>query len=218
MKNKFILILSCIIFLSVSSNVFADRDRHKHSKREGHGKPFRSLNNKIKNLQQQIDTIKLTPGPQGPVGLTGPQGTEGTVGLTGPQGAEGPIGLTGSQGADGPAGLTGPQGVEGPTGLAGPAGPQGPAGADGIPGPDNEARDAICHIYDLYSLELPTFCVAVEPVPEPPVVTTCTLNSFETRSCGVCNFGSQTRICAIDGTWGAWGICQTNWPPNQPCP
>ena len=37
------------------------------------------------NLQTQIDTIQLTPGPQGEVGLTGSQGPAGEQGLQGEQ-------------------------------------------------------------------------------------------------------------------------------------
>jgi hypothetical protein len=45
------------------------------------------------------------PGPQGPIGLTGPAGPTGATGLTGPAGPQGAQGLTGAQGPQGPAGL-----------------------------------------------------------------------------------------------------------------
>ena len=48
-----------------------------------------------------IETIELTPGPQGPIGPMGPQGE------IGPQGIQGPIGETGPQGEPG---IQGPQG------------------------------------------------------------------------------------------------------------
>ena len=59
------------------------------------------------NLQNQINNIQLSPGPQGPAGPQGPQG---------------------------PIGAGGPQGPTGPTGPAGPTGPQGPQGIQGLPG------------------------------------------------------------------------------------
>ena len=64
-----------------------------------------------------IETIELTPGPQGPQGIQGEQG---------PQGIQGPIGETGPQGEPGPQG---PQGIQGPQG---PIGPQGEPGQNYI--------------------------------------------------------------------------------------
>ena len=63
-----------------------------------------------------------TPGPQGPIGLTGatgPQGPIGLTGLTGPTGPQGIQGLTGQTGSQGPIGLTGPTGATGPAGPVG---------------------------------------------------------------------------------------------------
>lgn len=77
------------------------------------GNPFNNLQNQVDDLQQQINTIELTPGPQGPQGDVGPVGPQGETGPAGPQGD------VGSQGDVGPAG---PQGD---------TGPQGPAGQDG---------------------------------------------------------------------------------------
>jgi hypothetical protein len=86
-------------------------------------------------------------GPQGPVGATGPQGTTGATGLTGPQGPtgntgpqgatgpQGPVGVTGSQGSTGPQGTTGATGPQGATGLTGPQGPTGNTGPQGATGP-----------------------------------------------------------------------------------
>lgn len=51
-----------------------------------------------------------TPGPQGPIGLTGPAGVPGPQGPIGPAG---PQGLKGDSGARGPIGLTGPTGPQG---------------------------------------------------------------------------------------------------------
>ena len=101
-----------------------------------------------------------TPGPQGPMGLTGatgPQGPTGLTGATGPQGiagtngtngndgaigATGPIGLTGATGPQGIAGTNGTNGNDGavgatgPIGLTGATGPQGIAGTNGTNGND----------------------------------------------------------------------------------
>lgn len=74
------------------------------------------------NLQNAINTIQLTPGPQG---LPGPQGPQGPAGPAGPQGSIGLTGPTGPTGPQGPEGQIGPQGLQGQTG---PQGPQGPAG------------------------------------------------------------------------------------------
>lgn len=60
-----------------------------------------------------IETIELTPGPQGPMGPQGP---------IGPQGIQGPIGETGPQGE---------QGIQGPQGIQGEQGPIGPQGEPG---------------------------------------------------------------------------------------
>ena len=79
-----------------------------------------------------IETIELTPGPQGPIGPEGPQGPQGE---TGPQGIQGPIGETGPQGEQGPQGEIGPQGPQGKTGEKGAQGVQGPQGPQGIQGP-----------------------------------------------------------------------------------
>ncbi|MDC3305716.1 collagen-like protein [Flavobacteriales bacterium] len=94
------------------------------------------------------------PGPQGPIGLTGPagangvDGAQGPIGLTGPagangidgvDGAQGPIGLTGPAGANGIDGTDGVDGIDGAAGATGPQGPiglTGPAGANGIDGTD----------------------------------------------------------------------------------
>jgi hypothetical protein len=65
-------------------------------------------------LQTKINTIQLTPGPQG---LTGPQGPAGPAGPQGPAGKDGLPGTAGSQGTQGPAGPVGPTGPIGPTGA-----------------------------------------------------------------------------------------------------
>ncbi|MFT7472704.1 MAG: hypothetical protein ACI8XU_002607 [Kiritimatiellia bacterium] len=52
----------------------------------------------IIDLQQQLNTIVLTPGPQGPSGAAGPAG---------PAGATGPAGAAGATGPQGPEGIPG---------------------------------------------------------------------------------------------------------------
>lgn len=86
-------------------------------------------------VNEQISTVELTPGPQGPKGDTGEQGPAGADGYTpikgvdyfdGAKGEQGPKGDTGEQGVQGPKGE---QGIQGPQGEVGP---QGPKGDDGL--------------------------------------------------------------------------------------
>ena len=73
--------------------------------------------------------------PQGPTGLTGPQGIQGEIGPTGPQGLQGIQGVTGPTGPQGLQGIQGVTGPTGPQGLQGEIGPTGPTGATGPTGP-----------------------------------------------------------------------------------
>ena len=68
------------------------------------------------SIQNQINNISLTVGPQGPQGI---QGVKGDTGLQGIQGVKGDTGLQGIQGVKGDTGLQGIQGVKGDTGLQG---------------------------------------------------------------------------------------------------
>jgi hypothetical protein len=61
----------------------------------------------VATINARIDTITLTPGPQGPQGVTGATGPAGATGATGPTGAAGATGPTGATGATGPTGTTG---------------------------------------------------------------------------------------------------------------
>ena len=90
------------------------------------------LANDVANLNQQIKTISLTPGPMGPKGdpclPTTPE-------------CRGPVGPPGRDGADG-------QSIVGPAGPIGPAGPPGRDGASivglqGPPGPAGQNATAI---------------------------------------------------------------------------
>ena len=81
-----------------------------------------------------IETIELTPGPQGPIGPEGPQGPIGPIGPQGEPGIQGPQGEIGPQGPQGKTGEIGPTGPQGPQGIQGEQGPQGPIGPQGEPG------------------------------------------------------------------------------------
>lgn len=82
--------------------------------------------------KQELQTISLTPGPQGATGETGPRGADGLQGPQGLQGERGRDGEPGPRGEQGPAGLPGPVGPQGPIGLTGPKGENGRDGV-GIP-------------------------------------------------------------------------------------
>ncbi len=104
-------------------------------------------------------------GPQGPVGETGPVGPQGPVGETGPVGPQGPVGETGPAGPQGPAGETGPVGPQGPVGETGPAGPQGPVGETGPVGPQGPAGETggVLSYADFYALMPPDNSATVAP-------------------------------------------------------
>lgn len=65
----------------------------------------------LNHIEEGIENIELTPGPQGEKGDTGAQGPQGEKGDTGDQG---------------------PQGEKGDKGDKGDTGEQGPAGANGL--------------------------------------------------------------------------------------
>ncbi len=60
------------------------------------------------SIQDQIDGIELTPGPQGDPGIQGIQGIQGVTGNTGATGAAGAAGAAGATGATGATGPAGP--------------------------------------------------------------------------------------------------------------
>ena len=75
-----------------------------------------NIENGIQELENQIETIELTPGPQGPKGDKGDQGEQGPKGDkgdTGEQGIQGPKGDKGLQGEQGPKGDDGYTPVKG---------------------------------------------------------------------------------------------------------
>ena len=74
-----------------------------------------NIENGIQELENQIETIELTPGPQGPQGEPGEkgeQGPQGEQGPEGPQGEQGPKGDTGEQGPQGQDGITPVKGID----------------------------------------------------------------------------------------------------------
>jgi uncharacterized protein DUF1566/collagen triple helix repeat protein len=105
------------------------------NKAENNDGKITGLYDNIEYLQNQINTIELTPGPEGP---PGPQGEQGPIGLTGPEGPQGVQGVPGVAGADGAKGDKGDPGEQGPIGLTGPEGPQGPQGVPGVAGADGQ--------------------------------------------------------------------------------
>ena len=90
--------------------------------------------------KEDLQTISLTPGPQGEKGdagvdgATGAKGDKGDKGDTGDVGPQGSQGQQGIQGVQGEHGDIGPQGPQGERGEKGDIGPQGPQGEQGPPG------------------------------------------------------------------------------------
>jgi hypothetical protein len=135
------LLIIAMIGLMLCFPLSAGAKKEKKPKVPKHGIP-----QQINDLQEQINTIELTPGPvgadgatgaqgpkgdtgdQGPIGLTGDQGDQGIQGVKGDQGDQGIQGAKGDQGDAGPQGLQGEPGTEGPQGPTGAVGPQGPQG------------------------------------------------------------------------------------------
>jgi len=116
-----------------------DKDKDDDRKNKGVKKQIRKLNAGLSALQQQVDTIELTPGPVGPQGpagsdgAQGPQGIPGNDGINGTNGIDGKDGINGTNGIDGTNGTNGAQGIQGApgvNGIDGATGPQGPSGAE----------------------------------------------------------------------------------------
>lgn len=97
------------------------------------------IEDKLADIDLNLENIQLIPGPQGPAGkdgkdgAQGPQGIQGLKGDTGERGPQGPMGLTGATGPKGDRGEVGPQGEQGL---------QGPAGKDGAKGDKGDKGDA----------------------------------------------------------------------------
>jgi len=89
----FIVMLRIVIFMSIllsAHTAFADKSGKAHKSGKGGSA-------QIDDLQQQIDTIELMPGPQGPAGPQGDSGAEGPQGI---QGEQGPRGIDGISSGD----------------------------------------------------------------------------------------------------------------------
>ncbi len=99
-----------------------------------------SLRAWLRSLQDQVDTIELTPGPRGEPGPAGPVGSAGERGPAGQPGVAGSAGAKGDPGPQGSAGQAGVKGDQGIQGVSGPVGPAGPAGSAGPAGPGVEMR------------------------------------------------------------------------------
>ena len=96
-----------------------------------------------KKLREQVENIKLVPGPIGPKGDRGPIGEKGVKGDKGDRGEKGDKGETGKAGDSviGPQGIQGEQGPQGEVGPEGPIGNVGPKGETGPEGPKGEKGD-----------------------------------------------------------------------------
>ena len=71
-----------------------------------------SLKTELADIQQQVDTIELTPGPQGPPGINGTNGADGKDGDKGDPGEKGDKGDPGEKGERGLQGLPGGDGKD----------------------------------------------------------------------------------------------------------
>ncbi|VVC31183.1 Collagen triple helix repeat [Cinara cedri] len=98
------------------------------------------LEKKIQNLEEKLNNVKKTPGPEGKIGKQGDKGekgNDGPMGHPGPQGFNGTRGEPGFRGQDGlrgEKGNPGDRGNEGPRGHPGEQGPKGFNGTQGEPG------------------------------------------------------------------------------------
>ncbi|XP_029968682.1 macrophage receptor MARCO [Salarias fasciatus] len=98
------------------------------------------LNTSNHNLEGQLTSIRLKPGPSGqpgPPGARGPKGDSGLKGDMGSKGEPGPTGATGPKGVPGDQGpgAKGEAGEPGPAGRNGEKGDRGLPGVSGVPGP-----------------------------------------------------------------------------------
>ena len=107
------------------------------------------------NLQEQINNISLTPGPQGIPGISGEQGIQGIQGIRGIQGIQGIPGISGEQGIQGIQGIPGISGEQGIQGIQGIPGISGEQGIQGIPGISGNSIDS-----SLYTLLITTLDIS----------------------------------------------------------
>lgn len=162
-----------IVFISIallSTTAFSDeKSKQKKHDNEKRVKIFKSqggkkatqaaLDEEVANriaadqsLQNNINTISLTPGPQGVAGAKGEKGDQGIQGIQGVagvngepgiQGVQGEIGLTGAKGEKGDQGIQGIPGVAGTKGDKGDQGVAGVNGSNGAAGADGTSCAAI---------------------------------------------------------------------------
>lgn len=81
MKNAFFIVPVILVGFSLLA--------HYSSADTTTAKPFDQLWKAISALEQKIETISLTPGPQGEPGSKGDKGDQGESGPAGPQGEQG---------------------------------------------------------------------------------------------------------------------------------
>ena len=86
------------ITIAVVAVVFLVSVNYAIAQTSSNAVPFSALWDAVDFLQDQIDAISLTPGPEGPQGPQGEQGIQGEQGL---QGEQGPVGPEGPQGPEG---------------------------------------------------------------------------------------------------------------------
>lgn len=92
---------------------------------------YSTTKERVFNLENFAQNIKVHHGNDGKQGLQGIQGVEGVKGEKGDPGVKGDKGDTGQQGTSAPI-MPGPQGIQGERGEKGDVGEQGP---QGLPGP-----------------------------------------------------------------------------------
>jgi hypothetical protein len=142
-------IVVALLAISFATNSYAAKNDDSNIK-NGVAHKVAALAAQTQSLQDQINSLELgsgTQGPQGEQGIqgeAGPQGEQGVQGDAGPQGEQGVQGETGLQGDTGSRGEQGEQGVQGDTGpqgeqgVQGDTGPQGEQGIQGDTGPQGE--------------------------------------------------------------------------------
>ncbi len=97
--------LPILVFLFTGLFFLLSFSEYAFAQKKGNTQPGTSIPQQIQGLQNQIDTIELTPGPIGPQGPQGEQGVQGVKGDTGDTGPKGPQGETGPAGPQGPSGV-----------------------------------------------------------------------------------------------------------------
>ena len=105
-------------------------------------KQVKRLKSDVKAIGIQVNTIKVSSGPQGPAG---------------PKGSTGAQGAKGDKGDKGDTGLAGPQGIAGPVGPKGATGAQGAKGDKGDPGLDESTREQRLLAPEMFAVAIKNF-------------------------------------------------------------